>query len=137
MRKALLLLPLLLTGCVNDSASYYIDGNDQTLTLRADQPRFWDKTLTLRLIAARLPDCQRQVALGQVPQEGLDVELFSNGDSVYTLRAGDQAWQVDMQQCEQLPTPQAAGGQPVGSFKFSDQKLVFVPAGTVAAAAGQ
>ena len=33
MRKALLTLPFLLAGCVNDSASYYINGNDNTLTL--------------------------------------------------------------------------------------------------------
>jgi hypothetical protein len=38
MRKGLILLaPLLLAGCVNESASYYIDGNEHALTVRAEQ----------------------------------------------------------------------------------------------------
>ncbi|HWJ95461.1 MAG TPA: hypothetical protein VNT33_12100 [Telluria sp.] len=137
MRPLLFLFPLLLAGCVNDSASYYIDGNDHTLTLRAEQDRFWEKMVTLRLITARLPDCQRQVELGRVPQDGLDVELLANGDNIYTLRAGEQAWQVDAQNCTPLAAPQQPGGQPVGAFRFSGDKLVFVPAATVAADAGQ
>ena len=51
MRKPLLLLPslfasLLLAGCVNDSASYQIEGNDHALTVRVLQDYFWSKNAT-------------------------------------------------------------------------------------------
>lgn len=137
MRPLLILLPLLLAGCVKQSASYYIDGNQHTLTLRAEQERFWEKVVTLRVVAARPPECQRLMVLGRVPQGGLEVELLASGDNVYTLRSGEQAWQVDAQDCAQLEAPATAGGSPVGVFRFSGDKLVFVPAGTVAAGATQ
>jgi hypothetical protein len=138
MRKRLILLtPLLLAGCVNESASYYIDGNEHALSVRAEQERFWSKQVTLRLVAARLPECQRQLVLGKVPLADLDVELFAAGENVYTLRAGDQVWQVETQGCTRLPAPaQAALGQPLGAFRLdqSGKKLVFEKA---VATAGQ
>jgi hypothetical protein len=136
MRKGLILLaPLVLAGCVNESASYYIDGNEHALTVRAEQEYFWSKQVTLRLIASRLPDCQRQVVLGKVPANELDVELFASGDNVYTLRAGEQIWQVDTQACAQLPTPAQAMGTPVGEFRLgAGKKMVFEKAAANTAA---
>jgi hypothetical protein len=127
MRKGLILLaPLVLAGCVNESASYYIDGNEHALTVRAQQEYFWSKHVTLRLIASRLPDCQRQLVLGKLPVRELEVELFASGDNVYTLRAGEQIWQVDTQACAQLPTPAQAMGTPIGAYRLNPRKeLVF------------
>jgi hypothetical protein len=127
MRKGLILLaPLVLAGCVNESASYVIDGNDYALSVRAEQEYFWSKQVTLRLVASRLPDCQRQMVLGKVPLGELEVELFASGENVYTLRAGEQIWQVDAQGCAQLPTPAQAMGTPVGAFHLGPGgKLVF------------
>ncbi|MES2151926.1 MAG: hypothetical protein V4508_19275 [Pseudomonadota bacterium] len=127
MRRTLLLLtPLLLAGCVNESASYFVSGNEHTLTVRAEQDYFWQDEVTLKLIAARLPDCQRQFTLGKLPATGLVVELFAAGDNVFTLRAGKQLWQIETQTCTQLaaPAPNALG-DPLGSFKLSDDKMVF------------
>jgi hypothetical protein len=136
MRKGLILLaPLVLAGCVNESASYYIDGNEHALTVRAEQEYFWSKQVSLRLIASRLPDCQRQLVLGKVPLNELDVELFASGDNVYTLRAGEQIWQVDAQACAQLPTPAQAMGTPVGEFRLgAGKKLLFEKAAANTAA---
>jgi hypothetical protein len=136
MRKALIFLaPLVLAGCVNESASYYIDGNEHALTVRAEQEYFWSKQVTLRLIASRLPDCQRQLVLGKVPLPELDVEVFASGDNVYTLRAGEQIWQVDAQACAQLPTPAQAMGTPVGEFRLgAGRKMVFEQAAASTAA---
>jgi hypothetical protein len=137
MRTPLILLaPLLLAGCVDQSASYAIDGNDHALIVRAEQERFWSDQVTLHVIASRLPDCQRQLALGKVPLGDLEVELFANGDDVYTLRAGEHQWQVDTQGCTQVAAPeQAATAQSLGAFRFDDsKKLVFEPAAATAAA---
>ncbi len=131
MRKALIpLAPLLLAGCLSESASYFIDGNQYTLTLRAEQDYFWSKQVTLRLIASRLPECQRQLVLGDVPAAGLEVELFGDPDTtIYTLRAGEEVWQLDSQNCALLETPQQTAAQPLGLFRLQGKSLVFEPTG--------
>lgn len=138
MRNPLILLaPLMLAGCVDGAASYYIDGNDHTLTVRAEQPRFWNDEVTLRLIASRLPECQRQLVLGKLPADELEVELFANGDNVYTLRAGERQWRVETQGCTQLAVPaQAPAGRPLGVFRLDgEKKLVFDKAAATEASA--
>jgi len=126
MRTFLLLAPLLLAGCVDDSATYYIDGNQHALTVRATQEQFWKKEVTLDLVAARMPDCQRRIALGTLPIPDVDIELFASGENVYTLRAGERAWRVETQGCSELDAPEQVTGQPLGLFHLDEnKKLVF------------
>jgi hypothetical protein len=136
MRYAIILFtPLLLAGCIKESASYYIDGNQHALSLRAEQDYFWTKQVTLKLVTARLPDCQRQVVLGEVPVAGLAVELFANAENTYALRANGKVWQVETVGCTQLEAPQGALGQPLGTFRLDEGKdLVFEQAAASAAA---
>jgi hypothetical protein len=139
MRSTLfLLMPLLLlAGCVNESASYTIDGSDHALTVVVTQDYFWSKQVGLRVIASRLPDCQRQLDLGKTPLANLNVELFSTGDESFLLRSGDEMWQVETSDCKQLPEPSDnVQAQPIGVFHMdAKKKLVFEPAeGAVAAA---
>ena len=122
MRKLLLLAPLLLAGCVNDAATYYIDGTEHALTVRATQTQFWKKEVTLELIAARMPDCQRRIALGDLPIADLELELFASGENVYTLRAGEQAWRVETQGCTEMAAPEQVTGQPLGLFHLDEDK---------------
>lgn len=133
MRKALLLLPLLLAGCVDDSATYYIDGNDHTLTVRATQDYFWQPELTLYITASRLPDCQRRFPLPPAPAGPLDYELYSNGDNVWTLKAGEDAYSFETQGCTQLDSVSTAPAQLVGKFVLNDGKLAFEEVKTPAA----
>jgi len=136
MRALLLLLtPLLLAGCVNESASYTMDGNDHGLTIVVTQDYFWKKQAEVRVIASRLPDCQRQFYLGSTPLADLNVELFSTGEETFLLRAGEDMWQVETQGCTQMPAPTGdVQAQPIGVFHFDAKKnLVFDRAeGTVA-----
>jgi hypothetical protein len=130
MRKLLLLAPLLLAGCVDDSATYYIDGTQHALTVRATQDYFWKKDVTLELVAARLPDCQRRIALGELPLSELELELFASGENEFTLRAGEQAWRVETGNCSELEAPELVTGKPLGLFHLDDdKKLVFEAAG--------
>ena len=133
MRKpsSLLTLPLaalLLAGCVNDTASYQIEGKDHSLTLRLVQDYFWKNEASLRVTATRMPDCMRQIDLGAVALSGLEIELFASGPNVYTLRAGEDVWRVDTQACAELeaPTANAVTGQALGAFHVDEHdKLVF------------
>jgi hypothetical protein len=128
MRIALLLTPLLLTGCMQESASYYIDGNQHAISVRAQQDYFWSKDVELRVMASHMPDCQRQLVLGNLPLADLQVELFASAENTYVLRAGEQVLQVETGGCSQLEAPAAnALGQPLGTFSLDERKkLVFV-----------
>ena len=125
----ILLAPLLLTGCFIETATYSIDPNtDHAITVRVEKDTFWAKEGTLRVIMSRLPECQRQLELGSVWLSGLQVELFGNGNNVYTLRADDQAWQIDTTDCSghEAPDADAITGLPLGIFELgNDDKLTF------------
>lgn len=126
MRKILLLAPLLLAGCVDDSATYYIDGNQHALTVRAMQEYFWKKDVTLDLLASRMPDCQRRIPLGKLPMPDVEIELFRSGENVYTLRAGEQVWRVETEGCSEMEAPEQVTGEPLGLFHLDEnKKLVF------------
>jgi hypothetical protein len=126
MRKLLLLTPLLLAGCVDDSATYYIDGNQHALTVRATQDYFWKKDVALSLLASRMPDCQRRIELGELPLADVDIELFESGDNTYTLRAGDLSWRVETQGCSEMDAPEQVSGRPLGLFHLDEnKKMVF------------
>lgn len=125
----ILLAPLLLTGCFIETSTYSIDPNiDHAITVRVEKGTFWAKEGTLRVILSRLPECQRQLELGEVWLSGLQVELFGNGNNVYTLRADDQAWKIDTTNCSELEAPDADAvtGLPLGIFELGDDnKLSF------------
>lgn len=123
---ASLLAPLLLAGCVDDSATYYIDGNQHALTVRALQEYFWSKEITLDVLASRMPDCQRRIPLGKLPMADVEIELFESGENVYTLRAGDEAWRVETATCSELEAPEQVTGKPLGLYHLDEnKKLVF------------
>ncbi|MGZ5199099.1 MAG: hypothetical protein ACXWC4_04950 [Telluria sp.] len=134
MRNAFILLAtLLLAGCVDEAASYS-DANDRTLVMHAEQEHFWDRALSLQLVAANLPDCQRQFALGKLPAERVDIMLYANGNGVFTLQSGNQMWRVETNTCGELAAPSAPSGQPLGSFRMLGERLMFVQAGTTTVA---
>lgn len=129
MKRTILILLIApaLSACVSESASYYIDGRDHALSVRAEQEYFWKDEVSVNMVAARLPDCQRVMPMATLPIAGFDVELFGSGENVYSLRAGTQVWRIQTLTCAQLtePNPQELGER-LGAFKFDAQKkLVF------------
>jgi hypothetical protein len=134
----ILLLPLLLTACVDDSASYYVDGNagSHALTVHRAQEHFWNSEVSVELIMSRLPDCQRRLVLEQSPADEVEVELYSNGDNIWTLRSGKQTWQIDTQTCTQYAEAKGDPGELVGVFRDENGKLAFAAAVAVPATPG-
>ena len=138
MRKFLLLLtPFLLTGCIKQSASYYVsDARNHAISVRAEQEYVWSKHITLSIIAANLPACQRAIALDKVHADDIAVELFASSDTLFAIRSGEQMVQFDMETCTELPTPApTALGNAVGVFRLGDgAKMQFEPAAGAPAA---
>ncbi|HEY1042288.1 MAG TPA: hypothetical protein VGE60_00355 [Telluria sp.] len=127
MRRApILLLPLLLAGCVRDSATYYISGNEHTVSVRAEQQYFWDDSVDLSILAARLPECQRRFQLSKVAPD-VQLTLHADGENTYTLTSGTESWTFETGQCTIL-APNPSPGRAVGSFRIEDGKMVFAPA---------
>lgn len=127
-RFSIVLTPLLLAGCIKGSATYYIDNssNEHVITVRAEQEYFWKKEMTLTLVASHMPECQRVFPMSAVALDEVSVELFSNGDDVYSVRSGGELMQVDTLTCTQLAEPKpTALGQPVGTFFIDDKKMHF------------
>ncbi len=136
MRKYLiLLLPLLLTACVDDSASYSVDNGPSThaLSVHRTQEHFWSDAVRVELILSHLPDCQRRLVLEQMPAEDVEIELYSSGDDVWTLRSGKQTWQVETQTCTQFAEAKGEPGELVGVFRDEGGKLTFAAAVAVPA----
>lgn len=126
-RHLLLLAPLLLDGCVKQNTSYMIDGPSHAITLRAEQEYFWNDAIEVRMVATHLPDCQRMFPMTTIPVGELDVELYSAGDNVYSLRIGKQVMRIETASCTRLTEPTTAElGERLGAFKLNaDKKLVF------------
>jgi hypothetical protein len=127
MRKILIVLTsLMLTACVDDSASYYADSSgNHALTIHRSQKHFWSSASSVELIMQRLPDCLRRIQLDEMPADEVEIELLSGGDNVWTLRAGKQMWQVETQTCTQYPDVKGDGGELNGVFRADGGKLVF------------
>jgi hypothetical protein len=128
MRKILIvLMPLMLTACADDTASYYADGStgNHALTIHRAQKHFWSKDSRVELIMQRLPDCLRRVELSEMPADEVEIELLAGGDNVWTLRAGKETWQVETQTCTMYPDVKGDGGELLGVFRIEDGKLVY------------
>jgi hypothetical protein len=123
----LLLTPLLLAGCINQSASYYIDGPNHSLTLRAEQEYFWNDELVVKMVAAHLPECQRQFPMTTLAPAAFQVELYGAGENVYSLRVGKQVIRVETGSCTRLTEPtQEELGERIGTFTLNgEKKMVF------------
>jgi hypothetical protein len=129
MRKLLLLTPLLLAGCYNDSATFYADSSQEhTLTVRRQQDYFWSDQGRFILMAARQPDCQRRIELAELPLEDTHMELFSDGDNQWSLRAGSQVWHVETQSCSLVSADGPATGTKIGDFHAEIDKISFTEA---------
>jgi hypothetical protein len=131
MRSARWMFPglaiLLLGGCVDDRTAYE-SGADQALTLIREQPKFWDKTVELSLVVARMPGCMRRHALGTV-SASTPVELWQYRPDTFILKFDGRLAAVETRTCEgleRLAQPPAGGlGTRLGTFRETGGKMAF------------
>lgn len=132
MKPLILALPLLLTGCVNESATYYLDGRERSLTLQAKQPWFWDQRVDLELVMSRLPDCQRRSRLDAATPAEIALEVFRPeagefAEPILVLRQGGRHYALGLANCE-LQDFKAVPQKPgvlLGTFRMEGRRLKF------------
>lgn len=134
MRLRHLLLPLLvaplLTACVNDGATYEIDGSrEHVLSLIREQPYFWDSKVNLYLVVSRMPACMRRHTIGPATDR-TRVEVYQVPSGAFIIKAGKKMFATETQTCESFAKmddePAEGMGQLVGTFRVKKGELVFV-----------
>ncbi|MBI4988507.1 MAG: hypothetical protein HZC23_06755 [Rhodocyclales bacterium] len=139
---AALLLPLLLAGCLNDTASLRLGGNDHALTLQARQPYFWSQAVEVDAVMSRQPDCHRRSRLDGVKLADVNVDVYrpdagEYAEPILILKQGANFYAISTANCEmqKFKAPPAKAGARLGAFQREGEKLKFVasPAAPVAA----
>ncbi len=136
MRLRTLLLPLLalplLSGCVNDGATYEVDGTrEHGLSLIREQPYFWDSKINLYLVVSRMPACMRRHSLG-MGTEKTKVEVYQVPSGAFVVKVGKKMFATETQTCESFAKmdsePPEGLGTLMGTFRLKKGVLVFVKA---------
>lgn len=134
MRLRHLLLPLLaaplLTACVNDGATYEIDGTrEHVLSLIREQPYFWDSKVELFLVVSRMPVCMRRHSIGAATAK-TRVEVYRVPSGAFIIKAGKRMYATETQTCESFAKmesePVEGMGTLMGTFRVKKGELVFV-----------
>jgi hypothetical protein len=134
MRLRHLLLPLLaaplLTACINDGATYEIDGTrEHVLSLIREQPYPWDPKVNLYLVVSRMPACLRRHNLG-TGTEKTRVEIYQVPSGAFIVKVGKRMFATETQTCESFAKmdgePPEGMGQLMGTFRIKKGELVFV-----------
>jgi hypothetical protein len=134
MRLRHLLLPLLvaplLTACINDGATYEIDGTrEHVLSLIREQPYPWDPKVNLYLVVSRMPACLRRHNLG-TGTEKTRVEVYQVPSGAFIVKVGKKMYATETQTCESFAKmdsePPEGMGELMGTFRVKKGELVFV-----------
>jgi hypothetical protein len=126
---AVLLAPLV--GCMSDSASYQIDGdNKHTIIILRNQDYFWKDTADLTIMATRLPDCQGSQRVNDIPRKAEVAVYWSPeeyAEPIHILAINGNFYAVSTQTCRVQPFKEqpATPGTQVGVFKERDGRLTF------------
>lgn len=141
MTKTLLsrLLPLLavlpLAGCLQDSASYAFPEQDHAITLIRNQTWPWQDTMSVEVVALRLPECNEGISVKDIPLKA-DITLFKAPDEypepIFILRMAQRNFAVSTQSCQVQEFKEAPPdpGVKLGAFLEKNGKFAFVPEGT-------
>ena len=134
MRLRHLILPFLalplLSACVNDGASYEIDGTrEHVLSLIREQPYFWDKKVNLYMVVSRMPTCMRRHGMGS-GTETSKVEIYQVPSGAFIVKVGKRMYATETQNCVNFVKmdgePAEGMGKLMGTFREKKGVLVFV-----------
>ena len=119
---------------MQDSASYAFPEKDHAITLMRNQAWPWQDTLSLEVVAIRLPECHRGMSVRGVPLKAA-ITLFKAPDEypepIFILRVDARHFAIGTRSCqvqEFKETPPDPGAR-MGAFRERDGKFAFVPEG--------
>lgn len=127
----LIALPLLLAGCVDDSASYLTDAErSHGITLKRLQEWFWQDTVRLTILVSRLPECSGGTEVKDVRRSARPVLYEAPpvyAEPIYILKIGQRHYAISSQSCRVQPFEEAPAelGTRLGVFEEKDGKFVF------------
>ena len=133
MRLRQFILPLLaaplLTACVNDGATYEIDGTrEHVLSLIREQPYFWDKKTNFSLVVSRMPNCMRRHSIGLL-SPNTKVEIYQVPSGAFIVKAGKKMYATETQTCESWAKigdePEGGLAELKGTFLVKKGELIF------------
>ncbi|QID17025.1 hypothetical protein G3580_04830 [Nitrogeniibacter mangrovi] len=127
------LLAVLLTGCENSGTAYMIDGKDHALILVREQRWFWSDKIDQAVVASRLPDCQRRVAIWPGNASGPPMDIYEAGYRLWALHQGTRWYLASTDKClvqDWKDPPASPPGPQVGTFLMRDGTMTFAPADT-------
>ncbi|MCL2524968.1 MAG: hypothetical protein FWF20_05245 [Betaproteobacteria bacterium] len=124
----LLAVPLL-GACVNDIATYEIDGSrEHTLSLVRQQQYFWNDKVDLHLVVSRMPNCTRRHDLGG-GTPNTRVEIWQVPSGAFIVRVGKRLYATETRTCESFARiegePATGMGEMKGVFRVGQGKLTF------------
>ncbi len=129
-----LLASLSLAGCMQDSASYTFPDKDHAISLIRNQAWPWQDSMSVEVVAIRLPDCNNGISAKDIPLKA-DITLFKAPDEyaepVFILRLGKRHFAVSTQSCQVQEFKEAPTdtGRKLGAFTEKDGKFTFVADG--------
>lgn len=130
-RCAVLALVPVLAACENSAVAYMIDGRQHALILIREQRYFWSGQVEQAIVASRLPQCQRRVAIHPGPTAFEEMKVYHAGDRLWALHQDGRWYLASTEQClvQDWSNPgDAPPGPLVGSFRVEDGKPVFIAA---------
>lgn len=130
-RLLLLCLPLALAACVNEGASYQIDGPQHSISLLREQKVAWNDEVKQELVVARYPECQRRHEISTGVKSRVEIELFEARPSLYVVHQGADWYATSTENCQlqKFDTPPDASAlRRLGAFQYRESKLDFVAA---------
>jgi hypothetical protein len=136
MKRCMLLLPLLplLAGCLQDTASYALEGKDHAITLVRNQTWPWQSGVEVEVVALRLPECNGGGAIEEVDRHA-PLTLYQAPDEyaepIFMLQVDQRVFAVSTQSCrlQQFATIPENLGSKLGRFQEVDGRFRFVPGG--------
>jgi hypothetical protein len=137
LSRRCLLLPLVLplAGCMQDSASYTLPEKDHAVTLVRNQTWPWEDSMSVEVVAIRLPACHEGTSVKGVPLKA-EMALYRAPDEyaepIFILRVDKRHFAVSTQSCQvqEFKEPPPDPGRKLGAFREKDGKFAFVPEGT-------
>jgi len=124
----LFLAALVLAGCENSGTAYMIDGKEHALILVREQRWFWSDEVEQAVVASRLPDCQRRVAIWPGTTAGPDMDVYEAGYRLWALHQGPRWYLASTDKClvqDWNDPPANPPGAQVGTFHMRDGVMVF------------